>query len=517
LEQRLIATLRRSNAGVFLALSVLCWLCFAGALRGHFLAWDDTHHFALNPWLTAHDWLHFWKRPYYGFYIPASYSIWSWMWSVSENPVTFHVFNLLLHILNSYMVFRLVPKLFPGADRTAALIAATVFAIHPMQVESVAWISGGRDLMSAFFALLACHQLLGLSPWLSLPLFALSLLAKPQLFALPLALFWLVPERRKVLAGWIAFSAISAGLAIWVQNEFAQSRFDPLAIWRRPVVALDALGFYVAKIASPWPLMADYGRKPALVFSQHLYFWSIPVLAVLGFFLHRMREIPDIRRGALFSGLILLPVLGLISFSGQEQSTVYDRYMYFAMIGPGVMIASLPKRKWVSYARTMALVAWAMMCVYRSPVWVSDRSLSEDMVANNPNSYGGLTNLANVELNDGNLDRAIELLRRAIELKPKLSVAISNLAYAFWLKKDLQSIFREIEPLLNNNDFLSANTTEREGLALMYRMTARAHWTLLHRDDAKAAYCKAVRIYPIDPYLKAEVDTILKEMAEACP
>ncbi len=521
MEQRLTPDrLKRFDLDALFGLALVCALIFSGALGGQFLSWDDTHHLQLNPWLTNGDWLHFWKRAYYGFYIPVTYTLWTWMWTLWKEPFAYHLLNLTLHVLNAFLVFKIAPKVFKGIGRGEALVAATIFAVHPVQVEPVAWISGGRDVLSAHFALLACAALVfsrSRALWfLSAALFALSLLSKPQLLTLPLALWLVLPDRRKPLLAWLGLSLAFALLAVLVQNEIARAELGSVDAWKRPLVALDTLGFYLRKLVWPWPLSADYGRRPDRLFSGNLWWPSLLALGLAGALIYRFRaRWPLFERGLLFSAIVLLPVLGLVPFSGQEQSTVYDRYLYFAMIGPAVALATIPRGRIPVFG--LVLVAWCTLSVFRAGAWASDRALSEDMVRTNPQSYGGLTNLANVELNEGNLDRAIELLKQAIELRPRLSVAISNLAYAYWLKKDLNSIFKEIEPLLEDNEFLASNTTEKEGLALMYRMTARAHWTLMHRDDAKAAYCRAYRLYPIDPYLKAEVDQILNDLGEKCP
>lgn len=507
-----------------LAVAGLCALVFSPALTGQFLLWDDQHHIVRNPWLIEGDWLHFWRFPYYGFFIPVSYTLWTWIYSVLPQPQTFHVFNLLLHILNCLLVARVLPALFRELDRKSVFLAVLIFALHPLQTETVAWISGGRDLLAAFFALIACFLVFEKAGRWTLvfaaSFFFLSLLSKPQYLALPLALAWLSREHRRTFASWIVLSlAVAIGTSI-IQNEFVATRLEQVPFWMRPLIAFDALGFYARKLVWPWPLNADYGRTPTLVLREHAYLGSIVVLAgfaaavtaAYGF----KRDFKN-ARGLVFAALVLLPVLGLISFSGQEQSTVYDRYMYLPMIGAAAFLVRITDSPVGRPILNLAVVGWAVMSFNQGFVWQNDRTLSERMIELNPKSYSALNNLAATEIKAGAFAIAAEHLRAARNLKPKVAVAISNLAHAYWEMKDLERIFIEIEPLLNDNEFISFNTTESEGLALMYRMVGRAHYTLQHKEDARDCFCKARKMSPADTHLKNETEAVLKELGEKCP
>jgi protein O-mannosyl-transferase len=510
------------SARRLVTLAGLCLLCFWPAMQGDFLLWDDTHHLTLNPWLVDGDWLYFWKRAYYGFYIPVSYTLWTWLYALTADPRAFHAFNLILHVANCALGFQVVRLLFPRLDERAAFLAVLIFALHPLQVETVAWISGGRDLLAVFFALLALLVLArkpldSLGAWASLPLFALSLLSKPQLVTLPLALLLFMPKRRAILLAWLGASAAAVAGTVLLQNEFIVTRLNAPEFYLRPVIALDTLGFYLSKAVFPWPLTADYGRTPETVLKSGLYWIPIATLVVFGAMVFYMRRNREALKALAFAVLLLLPVLGLIAFAGQEQSTVYDRYMYLPMLGVGAFLVLIRNRGPFAVARGVLIVAWCVMSYHQSSVWSSNRALAEHMVNVNPASYSGLNNLGTVELEAGHLPKAIAHLKAARDLKPRVAVAISNLAHAYWLTKNLEGIFKEIEPLLADLSFLAENTTEREGLALMYRMVGRAHMTLNNRFEAKNAYCQARKMNPVEPYLAQEVASVLRDLGESCP
>ncbi len=136
-----------------------CLAVYGVTLAGEFLAWDDRQHFFLNPHLVAGEFQFFWTNAYYGFFAPVTYTVWTTLFQISHEPWPFHLLNLILHTCNALFVFSLIKALLKTDDRTAAL-GALVFALHPLQVEPVAWISGGRDLMAAFFGLAAMRTLL---------------------------------------------------------------------------------------------------------------------------------------------------------------------------------------------------------------------------------------------------------------------------------------------------------------------------------------------------------------------
>ncbi len=522
----------------------LCAAVFARSLTGEFLSWDDAQHITQNPWLLDGDVGRFWQKEYYGFYIPVAYTVWTWLWQLWPSPMAFHLLNVLLHFFNSVMVFVLARKILAssnmrGLDERAkdhtpfALFTAALFAIHPLQVETVAWISGGRDVMAAFFGLSAVLAAWNTSDRLfptwsatlrrvfATVLFALGLLCKPGIVVLPLAVRWLswFSERRGLkplmMGFWIMLALVAAGWTSQLQKQFVNTRIPEVRLWDKPLIAADAVWHYLVKFFAPVALSADYGRTPALALEQGRYSWLVAAVAVfiviLGVLAAFHRRPPRSFWGSLGFFLILLsPTLGFVGFAAQDISTVFDRYMYLPGIGLSLAIAAvfttakIPRLE-VRYALAVVFVVLCtLLSILRVPVWKNSRALSADTVAKNPASYHSWVNLANAELAEKNFATAGESLLKARDLKPDVAVAWANLAHLYWLTEQPQKIRDEIAPLLVNAEFAQKNAHEHAALALMWRIWGRVLWKESDLPAARAAYCNARQLNRFDADLLAE-------------
>ena len=175
-----------------IAVFVGCVLPFLGVLSHGFIAVDDQMHTYLNPFLNGRApggiWM-FWTSAYGGLYIPVTYTVWGILASAARldapdefgialNPWLFHAASVIVHVGSVLLVFRILRQL--TGREGASFAGALLFAIHPLQTETVAWASGLKDLLCGFFALLAIWKL---PAWLVVALTAagglgLSLLAR---------------------------------------------------------------------------------------------------------------------------------------------------------------------------------------------------------------------------------------------------------------------------------------------------------------------------------------------------
>ena len=244
------------------------------------------------------DYAAFWTKPYRDFYIPVTYTGWTWIAQTTANqngdlrPEPFRTLNLLIHATNSVLVFWLLYLLVQAMR--PALLGAILFAIHPLQVESVVWIPELRGLLAALFSLMAlvlhCHYRQSGSRRTSLALaaavsFLVAALAKPSATTLPLALVAvdLLLFYTRLPPAWWKWPLLWAGLSVplmiiakQVQPD-AAVEFIPTAIGRVKVAA-DALTFYVGKLFVPWPLSPSDGRTPQAVIGWRLLdvLWVVP-------------------------------------------------------------------------------------------------------------------------------------------------------------------------------------------------------------------------------------------------
>lgn len=512
-----------------LSLLLVVSLVYASSLRGHFLLWDDTQHILLNPHLRAADFGYFWSNTYYGLFVPIIYSVWSLLFMVSEEPLIFHSFNLLLHSANALLVFELL-RHWLKAEPLHAFLGTMVFALHPLQVEPVAWISGGRDLLSGFFGMAATllmvraavgRTLFKQSLFLGATLFfALGLLSKPTLAPLPVALFVIDlfrPKENRVfprphLAIWALMGSALLAFTFSHQAALTDPRLE--ASWtERGLVAVDAAGFYLNSLFVPWNLSFSYDRTIQGILTEKSYIASIAWLAAgAGLVILLARTFGQQMYGyTLFGAAFLLPVLGLVPFAGQAQSTVFDRYMYLPMLGVALAVGHLARINIFRQMLLVSLAALTALSAKRTMDWQSNRSLSQTALDIKPDNFLALNNLAIQEIEDRNLARAERLLRGAWQSRPKEALAAANLAHALWLRNDLGGVLQEIVPLTKNVPFLDYNQREVESLAMIHRMTARALNATLDRVGAERAYSKAVNYLPDDPELRNEFLLFIQE------
>lgn len=427
----------------WLAPIVLVPLVFGGIVAHGWVNWDDPLHVLENPWLTPMSWrglAELWSRPYRGLYVPVSYTVFAVeavvgravSGAITPAAVVFHGVSLLLHAACVGLVYRLLGGL--RARPWAAAAGAALFAVHPLQVESVAWISEQRGLLAAFFSLLTLDLVMlrddehGSSgqPWRDVAAtgcFATALLCKPSAVVVPaLALVMAMATGRRRLSRWVAavvFLWCALAVATAVGTKWLQPVDSAVAgpWWLRPIVAGNALAFYAENVVLPRGLCIDYGMTPAALAAVPA---SI-VKAIAGAAaVAAICMVPTLRACRLPLALFvvpLLPVLGLVPFSFQAISTVADRYAYLAMLGPAAAVAAVCdtwRSRWVGVVVTAILVMLAAASIRQVPVWRDSLALNAHALAINGGTRDTLNNLGLSLLDRGAFDEAADCFERAI-------------------------------------------------------------------------------------------------------
>ena len=370
-----------------------------------FVWWDDQYilfrNRTLNPptWSGLHAW---WTSPHQGLYTPVAYTVWGAVayahWSPQReaatgtglHPLAFHALNLAVFMTTCVLVYRLLRRLV--GPRWPAAGGALLFALHPLQVESVAHASGVQGLLCTLVALAALARYLRfaeLSPdgrplpgiavgpesqaarWrhysIATVLFVIALLSKPLGMVVPVmagvldVFFVRRPVRRAVAALW-PWLMLSAACAAWTRHLQPAPRFDVhVPWWFRPVVAADAIAFYLYKLVFPGYLGLRYVRTPAwLMRSDAAYFTWLATAGIAAALWLRRREARPLVGAALLFVAALLPVLGFTRFDYQVYSTVADRYMHLPMFAVALAAAWCLARPAVCADRRRArTAAWA--------------------------------------------------------------------------------------------------------------------------------------------------------------
>ncbi len=408
--------MRASSVPVWFIIGSLTFLVFAPTLFFDFLQYDDHENILNNPLFyprAVPQIAEFWVKPVLNMYIPVSYSLWAIvvdfarLFAVSDHPDglpswPFHLANLLLHSINTILVYRLIKSLTESAR--AAPFGAMIFACHPLQVESVVWITGFRDLLSSALSLSALCIWIGnrkqtsfYRDGSSLLLFVLALLSKPSAVFVPLAMT-VVAAHLKILANRRTIASIGAALilsaAIVLTTRSTQSEIlagIETGFFARILAALDAIVFYLIKSVLPFGLVPDYGRTPAYVLHLDplIHLTHFLVLGTMVGLWFRIRS-RTLKSGMLLWVTGLIPVLGLVPFGFQFYSTVADRYAYTALVGAGIIGADLMNRfegRRIRQIMTLFCVLLALRSLDQSVHWRSTKDLFLHNIQIRPDSF----------------------------------------------------------------------------------------------------------------------------------
>ena len=400
-----------------------------------------------------HQETHYWPLTYTTLWL--EHKIWG------LEPAGYHVVNVLLHLINTLLVWRLLLRLtVPGA-----WIAAAVFAVHPLHVESVAWIIERKDTLSGLFYLAAVLAWLRFleqpRPWrysLALLLFAAGLLSKSIVVTLPAALLilqWWKEDRITVQDLRRVAPFFLVGLFLTVVDLYSygsrQASLD-YSLPERMLAASQALWFYAAKLARPTDLAVIYPRWEISLGDPWAWLYlaaAAALAATLWLLRHRIGRGP--LAGALFFAVTLSPALGFVNFGYMDYSLVADRFQYLAGIGViAVLVGAavhgagrLPGRlKWGSAGLATVVLALLGTTTWRqAEIYQDDISFFSHIVSLNPEARNAHYNLSNAFDKAGRREEALatariaeENLRRALEIDPNHKNIRYRLAEMLWVQ-----------------------------------------------------------------------------------
>lgn len=470
-----------------LAIAAITLLAFVPALEGTFLNWDDERNFVANPHYRGLGWSQLrwmWSTFLLGHYIPLSwmslgldYSIWG------MNPTGYHLTNVLLHSMNACLVFFVARRLFvaagiagePGAGWGAvvpAAIAALLFSVHPLRVESVAWITERRDVLSGFFFLASALAYLRSveqeerrprAYWVAVALFVCAILSKATAITLPAALFILnvYPLRRirwghdrlqsvkRVVVELVPF-AIPAVLAVVVSvvavyppflakfglapvapeqlaaladNVSAQNQFGLAA---KLAVSSFSFCFYLLKTFVPIGLSPLYEMPPRIDPLAGKFLVSYAAVSALVVACYVFRRRPALVAAAGIFFVTTLPMLGIVQNGPQIAA---DRYTYHAgpalsVLVAGVLWVALRRRRREYLALTGgAVVVLAALTWRQSTFWQNSERLWQRVLAVDSSSSLGHSAMASLRYRENRVDEGLAHSIRAIRLAPDFAEA----------------------------------------------------------------------------------------------
>jgi len=523
----------RALAWLGAAVTLAGWTIFAywPAWHGGFI-WDDDRYVTHNYLLIAADGL---RRIWFSLdapsqYFPLAYTVLRIERSLWDlNPAGYHWVNILLHLGNALLVWCILARLkVPGA-----WLAAAIFALHPVQVESVGWISELKNVLMGFFFLLtlltwieyvdATHKHRRILYVAALVFYLLALSAKATACTLPAALFlvlWLKqrPIGRRPLLEIIPFVVLALGIglvAVWWEKYHQGTRMlVSLGPVERLLIASRAIWFYLGKIFWPAKLTFIYPQWRIDPTSPIAYSWPIAVAVALVLIFYGRRFFGrSVEVAALFFVMTLGPLLGFVMLYTFRYTFVADHYQYLASIGP-IALASAGLVTLSRLSRTLqrlvggtsfailiglGLLTWQQSATYRDA-----ETLWRTTIAKNPGCWMAYNNLGVVQFEKGNVEDAIEKYQQSLGLHPDYPEAHYNLGSAL-----LQNGYAD-EAIRHCEEALKIQPNEPDAHIVL----GNAFMAKQDVDRAIAHYEQALTLRPEDSNAHYNLGIALQEKGE---
>jgi tetratricopeptide (TPR) repeat protein len=498
--------------GLLLIAAVL--LAYYPAWHAGFI-WDDDQYVTTNRLLTARDGL--W-RIWFSFdspsqYFPLVYTVFRLehaLWGLA--PSGYHWVNILLHCVNALLLWRLLARLeIPGA-----WLAAAIFALHPVQVESVAWVTELKNVLMGFFFLLSLLAWTaytggrtGRRLWfyaLSLVLYALALFSKTTACTLPAALLLMaclrgerITARRLIEV--VPFLVLGIGMGtltvFWERyHQGTQGVLFALGLPARVLIASRAVWFYLGKLFWPAKLTFSYPRWTISPEDPAAYGWLFALCGLGWAALYARRYLG---RGAwvapAFYVATLGPVLGFFMLYTFRYSFVADHYQYLACIGPIALFSAGFDSLRLRYAATLPLAApclcagllgllglltWRQSTDYRD-----SETLWRMTLARNPGSWLAHNNLGRALFARGRTDEAIAEFVAALRIDPD-EKSYNNLGDALLKEGRTEEAVAQYRKALQVDP---AGADAHYNLGIVALRQGRT-------EEARAEYSEALRINP---------------------
>lgn len=439
------------------------FIAYGPSANGRML-WDDNKH-VTKPSLQQLDGLYrIWfdlgaTQQYYPL-LHSAFWLEHQLWG--DSVLGYHLANVFLHCLAVVLIYLNLTKL----RVQGALIASAIFALHPVMVESVAWISEQKNTLSAVFYLSAMLAYLNFdqsrkprSYVTSLTLFMLGLLTKTVTATLPAALlviFWWQHGRlswkRDVLpmAPMFSLGAIAGLTTAWVERKLigAEGAAFEMSFLDRTVLAGRVIWFYLGQLLWPQDLTFIYPRWSINYLEPWQWSFAIAVLVVTGILLFVSRRSRAPLAGWLFFCGTLFPVLGFLNVFPFIYSFVADHFQYLASLGIIVPLSAavasvlarlrLPLRRVGEVMVVLLIGTLAVLTFRQSAMYADTKTLYETTIVRNPKCWMAHNNLGWEFYSKGDRDQAAEHFRASLAIDPNNARAHRNLGITLTDSGDLE-------------------------------------------------------------------------------
>lgn len=514
-------------------IAVATVFAYKPAWNGGFI-WDDDDYVVHNELLSAPDglcriWFSFDSPSQYFPLVYTTFRIEHALWGLNSSG--YHWINLLLHVANALLLWRVLVRL----KVTGAGLAAAIFALHPVQVESVAWITERKNVLMGLFFLTAVRAWIEFvcassrRRWwfyvASLLSYTAALSAKTTACTLPAALglvLWLRRERitRSRVIQIIPFVLLgfAAGLLTMWWERYHQGThgaifaFTPI---ERLLVASRAVWFYLSKLIWPVDLTFIYPRWRIDPSQAIQYVWVVAGLCAAGaIWLVRRRVGRSLESAAFFFIATLSPVLGFIMLYTFRYTFVADHYQYLASIGPITLFSAAffvfashsARARQIIFAGSFALICVLALLTWRQSHMYGDiEQLWRTTLAHNPGCWMAHNNLGVVLAQKGRTDEATTHYRAALALEPAYGDAEFNLGNA------LGQQGRTDEAIEHCRRAVTIQPKDPDTQVALANALFQAH----RFDDAINHYREALAVWPDHAVANANLARTLLETGDA--
>lgn len=425
--------------------------------------WDDDALLTGNPnMLDAQGLWRTWTDPEANLdYYPLTFTSWWLEWRLwGDKPLGYHANNVLMHACVALVLWRVLRRL--GFSPSAAWITAALFALHPVQVESVAWVAERKNTLSGLFYMLAAYAFVRFielddaeprrgARWrwyaLSLLLYVCAMLSKPLVMTLAAALPLAAWARRGRITRrdiglaipYLTLAVPMAGLTMWVQHHNVGARGEEFShtMLDRVLIAGRAWWFYLSKLAAPVNLTFAYERWDIRATQWWQWFYPLAALVAAGVAWARRRTLGvGVFIAIAFFTVTLSPALGFIPVYWHRYYFVADHMQYVACIGPLAVAAQLiasalarpPSRRIAIAGAGVVLAVLGVQTFTHCFAYRDAMTLWQDTIRKNPDSWMAIGNRGVQYEIRGDLARARADYERAIELNPRHYESLTNLA-----------------------------------------------------------------------------------------
>ncbi|MDX9906819.1 MAG: tetratricopeptide repeat protein, partial [Bacteroidales bacterium] len=437
--------------GALLIILLISLLSYLPVFQNELLTYDDQAYIQNNPMVYSMDLKEIFTQNVKSNYHPVTILVLALEYRMfGLDPTGYHVFNLILHLVNTLLVFYALWLLTRKAG--IALVASLLFGVHPLHVESVAWVAELKDLLYTLFFLASYIFYLKYlddkrrtSYALALGLFLVSLLSKAMAASLPLVLILTDSfkgrkiDRRSLIEKipFFLLALVFGIVAVAAQKSSGAADIVDLNFFQRIVFACYGFISYLFKLVVPVNLSAYYPYTIGSGGTIPLLYYIFPVL-VAGLVVPVYFSLRFTKKVIFAAGFFLFTVFLVLQLLPVGGAVMADRYAYipsigiFYLAGEGFNYLWNRKQKLVSVILLGAFTIFFAITTYsRSSVWKSDLTLWTDVLEHDPSVKIAYINRGNAFKNERKYDRAVADFSRAIEIDPGFALAYFNRGSAY--------------------------------------------------------------------------------------